>query len=307
MRLKHRLACMAAAALCTISTSVTAGIVQVGVRTFAGDFPAGLPYVVSTDGSLACCLTTASRTVTATAGSATATSMAEANSLNGTLKERISANVAVTEFVIGRNSGGSSSAAMQGDITLSGPLPGMATFAGVLEGVYNIGTRPFPSLDQSVRIQYAVSIGNRFDNSPARPPFQDDMYFFDFGPRTFNIPFSWTQMVNPGDVMHFDFYLRTEVSAVAGSVDFDATNTFKITDISLPPGYTFTSDATGFLSQFGAPPVVINPGTQVPEPGTLLLIGLAGVLAVVARRPGLRHRSRGTGVAGERMSAAGEG
>ena len=170
MRLKHRLACMAAAALCTISTSVTAGIVQVGVRTFAGDFPAGLPYVVSTDGSLACCLTTASRTVTATAGSATATSMAEANSLNGTLKERISANVAANRYLVGRNSGGSASANMRGSINLAGPVPGLATFMAVLEGTYDIVTPApfnFQSLDNSIRMQHIFSIGSATANSPA--------------------------------------------------------------------------------------------------------------------------------------------
>ena len=199
---------------------------------------------------------------------------------------------------------------MSGSINLAGPVPGLAMFMAVLEGTYDIVTPApfnFQSLDNSIRMQHTFSIGSRTANSPAAPPFQGDQYFFCCGTGSFSIPFTWTQLVNPGDQIDFNLFLNTDVATVAGIVDFDATNTFKITDISLPPGYTFTSDATGFLSQFGAPPVVINPGTQVPEPGTLLLIGLAGVLAVVARRPGLRHRSRGTGVAGERLAGAGEG
>lgn len=286
MLLKHRLMCTALVALCTASTGVTAGIVQVGVRAFAGDFPSGVPYIINTDGSLACCLTTASRAVSAVAGDASASAMAQADALNGTLKEKMSASVAASRFVIGRNSGGTSSAAMQGSINLMGPLPGLATFGGVLEGTYNIVTPApfnFQSLDNSVRIQYNFYVGNRFFNSPARPPFQGDQYFFCCGAGTFSIPFSWTQLVNPGDKIDFDLSLRTDVSAVAGLVDFDATNTFKITNIDLPTGYSFTSDASGFLSQFGATPVA-----QVDEPQTLLLVGLAGLLAATTRRRNVR-------------------
>ena len=290
MVLNHRLACAMAFALCTASTWVTAGIVQTGVRAFASDGPSGAAFIANIDGSLACCLPTASSTVTATAGNATATSMAQGNSLNGTLREKINASVAASQFVITRNSGASSAASMEGDITLSGSSPGMATFAGVLDGTYNIGPVPAGTFGQSVRIQYSFSIGSRFYNNPLLPPFQDDLFFNAAGPGTFNIPFSWTQPVNPGDVIHFILILRTDVSAVAGLVDFDATNTFKITQIGLPPGYSFTSDATGFLSQFGAPSVPVDPGTppvgQVPEPGSLLLVGLAGMLAAATRRRG---------------------
>lgn len=291
MRSTHKLACAMAFALCTASTWVTAGLVQTGVRAFAQDRPSGATFIANSDGSLACCLPTASSTVTAVAGNASATSMAQANSLNGTLREKISANVAASQFVVGRNSGGSSASNMQGDINLAGPLPGLATFTAVLQGTYNIVTPApfnFQSLDNSIRMQHTFSVGSRFANSPARPPFQDDQYFFCCGAGTFSIPLSWTQLVNPGDVIHFNLFMKTDVSAVAGIVDFDATNTFKITGIGLPPGYSFTSDATGFLSQFGAPTVPVDPGTppvgRVPEPGSLLLVGLAGMLAAVTRR-----------------------
>ena len=183
---------------------------------------------------------------------------------------------------------------MQGSINLMGPVPGLATFMAVLEGTYNIVTPApfnFQDLNNSVRIQYVFSVGSRSANSPAAPPFQDERYFFCCGAGTFSIPFTWTQLVNPGDQVNFNLSLRTNVSAVAGMVDFDATNTFKITGIGLPPGYSFTSDATGFLSQFGAPPVPVDPGTppvgQLPEPGSLLLVGLAGMLAAATRRRGL--------------------
>lgn len=293
MLLKHRLACIVAFALCATSTWVTAGIVQVGVRAFASDTPSGVPFIANTDGSLACCLTAASRTVTAVAGNATATAMAQADSLNGTLKEKVSASVAANQFVIGRNSGGTAGANMEGGIHLTGPLPGLATFMAVLQGTYNIVTPApfdFQSLDNSIRIQYNFFIGSLSANSPALPPFQSQQYFYCCGAGSFSIPFTWTQLVNPGDQIDFNLYLKTDVSVVAGIVNFDATNTFKITGIGLPPGYSFTSDATGFLSQFGAPTVPVDPGTppvgQVPEPGSLLLVGLAGMLAVATRRRG---------------------
>lgn len=297
----HKIACTVAVVLCAASTWVTAGIVQVGGRAYASDTPSGVQFIDSTDGSLACCLPTASRTVTATAGNATATSMAQADSLNGTLREKVSASVAGSQYVIGRNSGGASIANMQGDINLAGPLPGLATFTAVLQGSYNIVTPApfnFQSLDNSIRMQHTFSVGSRFANSPARPPFQDDQYFFCCGAGTFNIPLSWTQLVNPGDVIHFNLFMKTDVSVVAGIVDFDATNTFKITGIGLPPGYSFTPDATGFLSQFGAPTVPVDPGTppvgQVPEPGSLLLVGLAGMLAAATRRRGSSAKFQAT-------------
>ena len=137
--------------------------------------------------------------------------------------------------------------------------------------------------------QRCISVAaQRTAQQPRR--FKGDQYFFCCGTGSFSIPFTWTQLVNSGDQIDFNLYLRTDLATVAAIVDFDATNTFKNSDISLPPGYSLTSDATGFLSQFGPPPIVIDPGTQVPEPGTLPLIGLASVLAMVVRRPGLRHR-----------------
>ena len=294
MLLKHRISWLSAIALCTVSTWVAAGTVQVAVRTYAADVPSGLSFIANTDGSPACCIPAASRTVTTAVGNSTATSLAQADSLNGTLKEKVSASVAASQYVVGRNSGGSSIANMEGNINLTGPVPGLATFMAVLEGTYNIVTPApfnFQDANNSVRIQYIFSVGSRSANSPAAPPFQDQQYFFCCGAGTFSIPFSWTQMVNPGDVMHFSLYLKTDVSAVAGLVDFDATNTFKITQIGLPPGYSFTSDSTGFLSQFGAPTVPVDPGTppvgHVPEPGSLLLVGLAGMLAAATRRRGL--------------------
>lgn len=282
MLLKHRLGCAVAVALCIASTWATAGIVQTGVRTFAADLPSGVQFIANTDSSLACCLTTASSTLTTVAGNAAATALAEADSLKGALKQRVSASVAAIQFVIGRNSGGTAGSHMEGSINLAGPLPGLATFGGVLQGTYNIVTPApfdFPSLNNSVRIDYSFFVGSSTANSPASPPFRNQEHFFCCGAGTFSIPFSWSQLVNPGDRIDFNLNLLTDVSAVAGVVDFDATNTFNITNIDLPTGYSFTSDATGFLSQFGAPTVA-----GVGEPATLLLVGIGGIFAAATRR-----------------------
>ena len=43
-------------------------------------------------------------------GNATATSLGQADLLNGTLRQKLSASVAASQYVVGRNSGGSSNA-----------------------------------------------------------------------------------------------------------------------------------------------------------------------------------------------------
>ena len=293
MLLRYRIACATAFVLCTASTWVSAGEVQLGLRAFASDLPSGVQFIQRFDGSGACCPTTASSAVTAVAGNATATLMAQADSLTGTLKEKASASVAASQFVIGRNSGGEIEANMRGSINLIGPLPGLATFMAVLEGTYK-NVRPLQNVDNSIQIEYSFLVGSSTASSPPRPPFKDQQYFDCCGAGTFSIPFSWTQLVNPGDQIDFMLDLRTTVRAAAGFVDFDATNTFKITQIALPFGYSFTSDSTGFLSQFGAPTVPVGPpGTSIPEPGTLLLIGLAAMLAVATRRTGSAKHEAG--------------
>lgn len=175
MLLKHRLACAAAVALCTVSTWVSAGIVQVGVRAYAGDFPSRVPFIDSTDGSLACCLTTASRTVTAVAGDATATSLAQADSLNGTQRQKVSASVAASRYVVGRNSGGASLANMEGIINLMGPVPGLATFTAVLQGTYNIVT-PVPFNFQDLNKSVKHGVGRAQHLQSFRPTLSPDRF-----------------------------------------------------------------------------------------------------------------------------------
>ena len=70
--------------------------------------------------------------------------------------------------------------------------------------------------------------------------------------------------MQPGTNIAFDLYLRSTASAQFGVAELDALNTFKITTIDLPPGYSFRADSDGFLSKFGA----AVPITPVPEPST---------------------------------------
>ena len=69
-----------------------------------------------------------------------------------------------------------------------------------------------------------------------------------------------------------------------GVAELDALNTFKITTIDLPPGYSFRADSDGFLSKFGA----AVPITPVPEPSTWGLFS-AGIAALAWRRRRTRH------------------
>lgn len=148
----------------------------------------------------------------------------------------------------------------------------------MLEGSYDITTPPpfdYPSADNSVAMDYHFRVGDspEFHNT-------SKLYYFCCSPGTFSIPFTWTQMVSAGDAIVFDFYLRSDLVTVAGLAEFDASNTFKVTGIDLPDGYSFTSDSDGFLSKFGAAP----PPTSVPEPASSLLLGLGLTLMAATRR-----------------------
>lgn len=259
------------------------------VRAFATDAPSGVDFTDhSANGPSSG--SGVSRSVTSVAGNASSSAQAVVDPLSGTIHEKLNGAVAASKFIVGRAAGATSVASMRGSIDLVGPaLPGLATFTAVLEGSYDISTPPpfnYPSIDNSVAMDYMFQVGDSpaFNNT-------SKLYYFCCSPGTFNIPFTWTQMVSAGDSILFDFYLRADLLTGAGLAQFDASNTFKVTGVDLPEGYSFTSDSDGFLSQFGtAPPV-----SSVPEPQSALLFGLGLLLTAAAR---LRNTARAGARAG---------
>lgn len=268
------------------------------VRAFAYDAPSGADY---TDHSATgpSSGSGVSRSVSSVAGNASSSAQAVVDPLSGALHEKLNGAVAASEFIIGRAAGATSVAAMRGSINLVGPAaPGLATFTAVLEGSYDISTpSPFnyPSADNSIAMDYMFEVGDSpvFNNT-------SKLYYFCCSPGTFSIPFTWTQMVSAGDSILFDFYLRADLVTVAGLAQFDASNTFKVTGIDLPDGYSFTSDSDGFLSKFGAAP----PVTSVPEPESSLLLGLGlTLMAATRRRNTVKAQTRATTITLDTRSA----
>ncbi len=269
-------------ALCLLGSSeAQAASAQVSVSAFASDLPSGVQFAKNVDGSPATGFAVASRTVTTIAGNSTSHAEAQSNALSGTIKGKVSAAVVADHFVPGRNAGANGVAAMDGTINLVGSalLPGPATFTAVLEGSYSVVTPApfnFPSIDNRVEMAYHFSVGDS-------PEFHDNLLFSCCSPGTFSIPFTWTQLVHAGDSIAFNLFLNASAFTVAGSSEFDASNTFKITGVELPPGFTFTSDAQGFLAQFPSP-------APIPIPATMWFFGSAmGAVAGAFRR----HRSIG--------------
>lgn len=268
------------------------------VRAFATDTPSGVDF---TDHSASgpSSGSGVSRSVSSVAGNASSSAQAVVDPLSGTIREKLNGEVAASKYVIGRAAGATSVAHLHGGIDMVGPaLPGLATFTAVLEGSYDISTpAPFdyPSIDNSVAMNYTFRVGDSPEFHNTSP-----LYYFCCSPGTFSIPFSWTQMVSAGDSILFDFYLKADLLTVAGLAQFDASNTFKVTGIDLPDGYSFTSDSDGFLSKFGAAP----PVTSVPEPESSLLLGLGlTLMAATRRRDTVKAQTRATTITLDTRSA----
>ena len=270
MRWQNKLMYILAIGVYTVSPLAHAANAQVGVRTFASDLPSGVPFVSNIDGSPATGSTVASRTLTTVAGNSSAHAEAKADALGGVIGEKATAGVLASNFVIGRNAGATAGAFMEGSINLAGPaVPGLATFTALLDGSYNVAGQQ--TFDNRAEFHYEFFVGNS-------PQMAGDLFYPCCVSGIFNIPFTWTQLVNPGDAIYFSLLLNSSVFSVAGLSELDASNTFKITGIELPQGYTFTSDAQGFLSQFD------SSVTAVPEPASWLLICLGLTLVAAARR-----------------------
>ena len=258
-------ACLAAA------SPLAAGYAQVAARAFAADSPGGFSFVAHEAGSTSDSPPVAAGSTLALAGSSFSTAEAYVNGLTGVVRAKIFALVGADRWVPGRNAGGRTEMSLTGDITLSGPaVPGLATFTALLEGAYALNG--FPTFDDRIDIRSRFSVGSSGE-------MRGDLLETCCGAGTFIFPFTWTQTVHSGDTIRFALNLDAQVSSVAGSSEVDALNTFKITGIDLPPGYTFAPGANGFLSEFNAP---------VPEPstGALLAAGLACLLWTARKRGG---------------------
>ena len=254
--------------------------VQVSVRVSAIDI--GFPTVINTDGGQAGALQgtppLASFSVQGTSGIVLSSAAMQADAFTGKIRGNLLSSVGDTAPRVGRGGSATGTASMVGSITLAGPAPGVATFTGVVEGAYNFGTADARYFN-SGSIEANGIIGDVYR----------EIGTLNFDPRTgaglFSVPLTWTMAVLPGQRLDMSFYLRSTLTTVVDISSIDIANTFKLTAIDLPAGYTYKADEQGFLSQF-AP-------TAVPEPAssTLLLAGLGGV-AVLARRRGLGVRRR---------------
>lgn len=249
-----------------------AGEVQIAVRTYAQDYPAVPAGVEQMDGGRATTPPVASFSALSVAGDSIASAYVEANGLTGTARARFVSVVAADRYLVGRNAFASGGFNMSGEIGIVGPAaPAFATFTAVLEGGYTFSDPN--AFESSVHMAYSFLVG-------ASPEFNGSMDWS----RTsglFSIPFTWTQLVQGGDVIAFNLYFNGNAGSVAGTTDFDVLNTFKITGIDLPAGFSYAPDAQGFLSQFAV--------SAVPEPSTMLMLGI-GLFAITALRR-RQHRS----------------
>jgi len=247
-----------------------------GVRTFALDYPHVLDSDEDTAGGNSNSPPVVSYAVDSLAGDSMAHAQISVDGYTGAMRAKFSAQVGATDYLAGRGATASGTAGLTGSIGILGSgSPVLATFGGVLEGAYSADPL---SLNSSISLDYSFLVG-------ASPDFRGRVDY-SRATGTFSIPFTWTQTVQAGDRIDFLLYLHGSATAGFGLAELDALNTFEITTIDLPPGYSFTPDADGFLSQFDAS----APTAPVPEPATAGLIGIGLIAIVIAwtrRRSGL--------------------
>lgn len=212
----------------------------------------------------------ASQAASSQYGASMATAAVSVDGYTGAARAKFSADVAAISYIAGRGANASGALSLTGSIGIVGSgSPGVATFSAVLDGIYTADPLSFNSilsLDYAFQVGSSPEFNGRLDHSRTTG--------------TFAIPFTWTQMVQAGDQIDFSIYLHGSATAGFGLAELDALNTFKITAIDLPPGYSFTPDADGFLSQFSA--TTATP--PVPEPATFALCGMGLIAIALARR-----------------------
>jgi hypothetical protein len=266
-----------AIALAAAAPLVQAAEASVGVRTYAQDAPALPAWDEDTASGRSSQPPAVSFAVNSIYGDSSASAQGAADARTGALKAKFSAMVAGDRELVGRGATANGALSLVGDINIVGAAPsGVATFNALLGGVY--ATRS-DSFNSTIGVNYSFQVGTS-------PEFNGRLDY-SRGAGTFSIPFTWTQTVHPGDVIGFSAFMRASVTAALGVADLDVLNTFKITGVDLPPGYSFTPDADGFLSQFGV--------TPVPEPATAVLFAAGLLLVGWARR-----RDLGAAVVGRR-------
>ncbi|MEO8123348.1 MAG: PEP-CTERM sorting domain-containing protein [Burkholderiales bacterium] len=255
-----------------MATAATAQAAEVQVSTRATAIDIGHDFVVNvSEGSAGRVQGTPpllSLSTSAGAGIVDSFSSAAANAYTGQISGMVQSVVGDTAPLAGRGGSATSIGSMTGSITVSGPAPGMASFSAVIEGAYNFGSAP---------ARY-FNTGNIEGNGIIGDVYRG-LDIVNFDPRTSNGLFSygltWTLPVEPGQTLDMSFYLHMLVTSQVDIASVSMLHTFKLTSIDLPAGYTYTSDAEGFLSEFTPSPV--------PEPASATLL-LAGALALAWRR-----------------------
>lgn len=251
------------------AATVQAAEVRVGARATAIDI--GHDFVAnSSEGSAGRVQGTPpllSLSTSAGAGIVGSFSSAAANAYTGQISGMVQSVVGDTVPLAGRGGSATSIGSMEGSITVSGPAPGMASFSAVIEGDYNFGSAPERFFNTGYIEGYGI-IGDVYHG----------LERVNFDPRTSNGVFSynltWTLPVEPGQTLDMSFYLNMGVVSSVDIANVSMLHTFKLTAIDLPVGYSYTSDAEGFLSEFTP---------SVPEPASATLL-LAGAMALAWRR-----------------------